>query len=185
MFLTVKLLLKFLKLINSETAPSQLASGVAFGLIVGVSPFFTWHNLVIFLIVCLFRVNLSMFFLSSAFFSIVAFAFDPVFDQIGYWLLVDVSVARPAWIWIASQPILPFFKLNNTVVMGSLALGVALFLPVFILSIWGVRRYRERWREKIKNSQAVKAMKATKLYGTLSGLFNKYQSLQDKWSRLS
>jgi len=185
MFLTIKLFLKFLRLINSETAPSQLAAGLAFGLIVGVSPFFSLHNLVVFLIVCLFRVSFSMFFLSSAFFSIVAFAFDPLFDRLGYWLLVDLSAARPAWIWIASQPILPFFKLNNTIVVGSLALGIALFLPSFLLSIWAVRCYRDKWREKIKNSKAVKVLKATKLYGTFSGLFGKYQGLQDKWSRLS
>jgi len=58
-------------------------------------------------------------------------------------------------------------------------------LPTFLLSVWAVRRYREKWREKIKNSKAVKAMKATKMYGTVSALFDKYQSLQDKWSRLS
>lgn len=185
MLLLTKFLLKFLKLLNSETEPTQLAAGICFGLIVGFSPFFTWHNLIIFLLVCLFRVNLSMFFLSSAVFAILAFALDPVFDAFGYWLLVDMTAARPLWIWIASAPILPFFKLNNTVVLGSLAAGIVLFIPLFIWSTWAVKQYRKRWRQQIMNSKAMKALKATKLYGTLSGLYEKYQSLQDKWSKFT
>ncbi len=126
-----------------------------------------------------------MFFLSSAVTALIAFGLDPVFDWFGYWLLVDFKAARPVWIWIATQPILPFFKLNNTVVMGSLATALVLFIPVFILSVWAIRQYRKRWKEKIVNSRTLKALKATKLGGTINALYEKYESFQDKWSKLT
>jgi len=180
MLIILKTLHKLLKLLNSETAPSQLSAGIAFGMIVGLSPFFAWHNLVIFLLVFLLRVNLSMFFMATAFFAIIGFFMDPLFDRLGYFLLVELDVARSLWIWIASAPILPFFRLNNTVVMGSLALSLITYFPVFVVAIWAIGQYRKHWKEKIKDSKFMKWFKATKLYG----LYEKYQNFQEKWENL-
>jgi uncharacterized protein (TIGR03546 family) len=139
----------------------------------------------IFLIVCLFRVNLSMFFLSSAVFSIVAFILDPLLDGFGYWILADVEAFRSAWVWVASQPLLPYMKLNNTIVMGSLALGLLLFVPVFIASIVLIKKYRAKWRAQMRDSKTLKAMRASKVFGILFSSFEKYQNLQEKWNKIA
>lgn len=185
MLLALKMISKFLQLLNSETAASQLAAGAAFGMIVGLSPFFTWHNLMIFLLVCLFRVNFAMFFLSTAVFAVLGFLLDPLFDALGYWLLVDVHSLRPLWIQIATAPILPFFRLNNTVVMGSLAFSLALFLPLFIFFTWAVIQYRKTWREKMKKSSWMRAVKATKVYSSFNKVYAQYVNLRDKWEKLT
>lgn len=181
MFFLLKTFNKFISLLNSETAPSQLAAGLAFGMIVGFSPFFTWHNLFVFLLVCLLRVNFAMFFLSTAVCSILAFALDPLFDWFGYLLLVDWRAARPLWVYISTAPLLPFFRLNNTVVLGSLAVSLILFIPVFISFVFFVKAYRQRWRERMANSRLIKSLKATKLYGC----YVKFESFRDKWRRLT
>lgn len=177
MFLFLKSLAKILQLLNSETAPSQLAAGVCFGMIVGLSPTISWLNLFFFLVVFLLRVNLSLFFMSTAIFALLSFALDPLFDRVGYWALVDLTAARQLWVAIASAPILPYFRLNNTIVMGSLLTALILFLPVFFALIIVVKKYRSTWRERLKKAKWVKALKATKLYS----LYQKYESFREKW----
>ncbi len=178
MFVVLKTLNSFLKLLHSETAPSQLAAGVAFGMMVGLTPFMSLHNLVIFLIVCLFRVNFSIFFMSLAVFSILGFLMDPFFDWLGYVLLVDLRALRPFWILLMSGPIIPFFRFNNTIVTGSLTTSLFLFVPVFISFYYFVNIYRRSLREKLINSRFVKALRATPLYG----FYQKYQNFREKLS---
>ena len=181
MLFLLKTLHNLIKVLHSETAPSQLASGLAFGMIVGLTPFVSLHNLVIFFIVALFRVNFSMFFLSLGIFSVTAFALDSLFDQVGYSLLVSLTAARPFWISITSGALWPFFRFNNTVVMGSLAVSLALFFPVMLGGIVFIRVYRERWKEKMQNSKFMKALKATPFYG----LYEKYQNFRERMSAFS
>lgn len=185
MLLIIKLLAKFLQLINSETSPSQLAAGACFGLLVGLSPLFSLHNLVLFLLVCLLRVNFGMFFLSLAVFKILAFALDPFFDWLGYLVLVEVTSLRSFWVALSSMPVLPFFRFNNTIVAGSLTFGLAVFIPAFVFFVWAIHQYRRSWRERIKKSRAAKAIKATKLYGTFNSVYQKYARVRDSWERVT
>lgn len=181
MFIFFKTLHQILKLLNSETAPSQLSAGIVFGMLIGLSPISALHNAILLLVVFLFRVNLSMFFLSFGFFSLLSFVLDPVFDWIGYWTLVDLKMARPLWIEISTGAIWPFFRLNNTIVMGSLVFGLFLALPLFFISSKGVLNYRLRWREQLKESKFVKMLRATPLYG----FYEKYQGFKEKMSVIS
>lgn len=177
MFIIIKTIHGILKLLNSETSPIQMGAGIAFGMILGLTPLMSLHNLVIFLLVCLLRVNFSMFFLSWGWFSVLGFLLDPIFDGVGYWALVDLKSMRPFWIQITSGAIWPFFRFNNTIVMGSLLVSLILLIPVWILSIFLVKAYRAHWREQIRDSKFMKVLKATPLYG----LYDKYQNLRQKF----
>jgi uncharacterized protein (TIGR03546 family) len=178
MFLIIKTLHNFLKLLNSETSPAQLSAGVAFGMLLGFVPIASLSWICFFLLVCLFRVNFSMFFLSFALFGILSFALDPVFDWFGYLLLVDVEVLRPLWIQLTTVAIFPFFHFNNTIMAGSIGLGLVLFIPVFMTAKKLVLLYRKQWREKLQKSKAIMAFKATPFYG----IYDKYQNLKTKFN---
>jgi uncharacterized protein (TIGR03546 family) len=177
MFFIIKTVHGVLKVLNSETAPSQIAAGIAFGLIVGLTPLFSLHNLIFFLIVCLFRVNLSMFFTSLGLFSIVGWALDPLWDKIGYALLVNFKAARPLWIELTTGAIWPFFRFNNTILIGSLTASLILFAPVFVEAIFLVKLYRRTLRVQIQDSAVMKALKATPIFGW----YEKYQMLRQKF----
>lgn len=181
MFFIVKTLHSVLKVLNSETARSQLAAGVMFGMVMGLGPTLTLHNLLLFFVVALFRVNLSIFFVSLGFFSFVGWLFDPVWDKLGYWLLVDLKAVRPLWIEFSTGPILPYFRFNNTIVIGSLVFGLIAALPIFLISMKFVSLYRARWREKIQSSKFVKILKATPFYG----MYEKYQAAKSKLGLIS
>lgn len=174
MLIFLRLIGKFLKLLNSETSPWQLAAGVCFGMLVGFSPLMVWHNLALFLLVCLLRVNLGMFFLSFGIFQILAFALDPLFDRLGYFVLVDLEALRPFWIQIATTPGLPLLRWNNTIVIGSLSFGVMLFVPVFVAFGFFVVAYRSTLKERILKSKLMVTFRATKAYS----LVQKYQDFR-------
>ena len=55
----MQLLAKLLKALNSDDSPWQLAFGVMLGMIMGLTPFWGLHSLLILFIVLFLRVNLS------------------------------------------------------------------------------------------------------------------------------
>ncbi|MDB5037886.1 MAG: hypothetical protein JWQ35_1414 [Bacteriovoracaceae bacterium] len=126
---------KIVKLFNSEVKPNQLAWGISFGMMVGLTPLLSLHNLISLLVVCLFRINFLMFFLSLGLFSVLSFLLRPFFDWFGYLLLVDMTALRSFWIFMTTGPVVPFFRFNNTVMTGSFFLSLALFFPLFILIV--------------------------------------------------
>jgi len=54
---------------------------------------------------------------------------------------------------------------NNTVVLGSLVCWLALAMPLFFASRWGVARYRATVAERIKRWRLYQVITASKLYG--------------------
>jgi uncharacterized protein (TIGR03546 family) len=55
-------------------------------------------------------------------------------------------------------PLVPFTRFNNTVVMGALAAGLALWIPVFLLARVLVRVYRKHIHPRLAESRIVKAI---------------------------
>lgn len=179
--LVAQFLNRFIRLLNSETKPSQLAAGFCLGLIVGLSPFWTWHNLIVFLLVCFFRVNLSMFFLSTAIFSLVGFFLDPLMDHLGYFLLTEISSLRELWVYLAQSPLLAYFRFNNSIVLGSLVIGIVFFPLLFPAMCVAIQKYRQSWREQIKKSKLVKSLQATKFYKA----YQRFDQARASWRRWS
>ena len=167
----LKLLVKIIKILQSEISPSQIAGGIVLGMILGLTPFWSLHNLIVILIIIVVAVNISMMLLSFAFFSGVAYLLDPLFHSLGYYFLVDVPSLKPLWTAIVNSPILALSNLNNTVTLGSLLVSLLLVIPVFFLSKKGVLFYRKHLAEKVKK------MKISRIV-TGSKIFNMYQKFK-------
>jgi uncharacterized membrane protein len=60
-------------------------------------------------------------------------------------------------------PLLPLSRFNNTVVMGGLIAGIALWVPVFLLFRYLVNLYRSGLRDGIAGSRQVKALRRVPL----------------------
>ena len=162
-----------LKELNSKTNPKEIGVGAAFGAIIGLTPFWCLHNLVIVAIMMFINVSSGAAVVFTVIFSFVAFAFDPLANAVGYWLLVDVNALQPFWAKIYNMPFIPLSKFNNTLVLGSLVISLILFYPIYRLTIYGVNEYRARLKtkiEKIKFFQILKATKFVQWYLQVSGL---------------
>ena len=159
----IKMTAKLLKVLNSETEPEQISVAICFSMIMGFTPLWSLHNLVVLLLVLLIRVNLSAFILALGFFSAVAYALDPVFHMIGLSILTAKSLES---LWTALYSIL-LFRLdgfNNSISMGSLITSILLFIPLFFTINFLIRKYRDYLLAWIRKARIVRIFQASKLY---------------------
>lgn len=163
MSLLLKQLFSLIKLLNSETGTTQIASGVSLGFILGMSPLFSLQSLLVFLLLFIFRIQLGAAFASAFFFKFIAYLLDPVCHDIGNTLLQKKSL-EPLFTHLYNLPIIPLTRFNNTIVLGSGVLAI-LFLPiVFIGSTLLIKKYRKTVVARFEKTKLWKAIKATSLY---------------------
>jgi uncharacterized protein (TIGR03546 family) len=166
----LRLVAKTLKVLNSETDPGQISLALVLAMIMGFTPFWSPHNLIVLFLVLLLRANLSSFLLGLAFFGSVAYLLDPVFHRSGLLLLTADPLSG---LWTSLYNTLPgrLDRINNTLVAGSLTLSLLLTIPAFFLFNLLVLKYRERvmkWVEKSRIAQVIKANRFYRIYQSVS-----------------
>jgi uncharacterized protein (TIGR03546 family) len=167
---------RIFKILNSETEPFQISLALCLAMIAGLTPLWTLHNLVVLLLVLVLRVNLTTFLVAWLGFSGIAYLLDPLFHVIGLHLLT-YDAMQGVWTLLYNSFVWRLSNFNNSIVMGSLVVALALFLPVFILTRRVIDKYREHILAWVMKSHIVKAIKASKFY-------NVYQTVSD-WRGLS
>ena len=163
MFGLIKLIQSLVGALHSEGTPGQLAAGIALGSILGLTPLVNIHNAVVFAALVLLNVSFAGGMLGWALFVPIGFILDPLFDWLGHALLLAPSL-RGLWTSLYNTPIVPLTNFNNTVVLGSLAFALLLFLPLFFATRWAVTRYRATIGERVRQSRFYRAVMASKVY---------------------
>ncbi len=167
----MRLILKLIKALNSETDPAQISLGLCFGLVAGLTPILSLHNTVVLLLVLLLRVNVSAFIASTLLSSGVAWAIDPYLSRIGLAVL-QAGALEGLWTSFYNMTIFRLERFNNSIVMGSLVTSLALFIPLFFIFSTLIRQYRERvlgWINRLKIVQTLKASRIYGIYDSLTG----------------
>ncbi len=142
-----------LKHLHSDDTPGQVGAGLALGAILGLTPLLNLHNVVVLILIIMLRVSFSGALLGWLLFTPLGFAFDPLFDALGHRLLLETPALTGVWTTLYNTPVVPLTNFNNTVVLGSLAVAVALFLPLNALGRFGVRRYRAAVQAWVRRHQ--------------------------------
>jgi len=162
----LRLLARFLKLLGSETAPGQIALGVALALVAGLTPLASVHNLIVLFLLLVLRANLSAFLVAWAVFSGVAYLADPAFHALGLWLLT-LPALEGFWTFLYNVPGMRLTRFHHTIVLGSLVVSFGLVVPVHLLSVAAVRRYREQVLARVRALKVTQMLKANRLYRAL------------------
>lgn len=161
------LLLKFFqslfKALNSDGTPGQVGLGIALGMAFGLTPLLSLHNLVVLAIAMLTTVSFPGVMLGWALAVPLGFALDPVFDAVGHALLTMPALTA-LFTWAVNTPVVALFRLNNTIVLGSLVVWLAALVPLALLFRMLVGRYRAHIFARLEQSRLFKAVKASKLY---------------------
>ncbi|GAB4184065.1 MAG: hypothetical protein Kow00108_21570 [Calditrichia bacterium] len=157
---------KIIKILRSDGTPVQIAVGFSMGMMAGFIPFDTLHVILIWLGVIIFNVSFGAFLFGWIIFSGFAYLFDPLFHDLGYKILVDLSFLKGFFTWLSNTSILALTRFNNTVVMGSTILSILLFVPLFFFIKYFVIYYREHIDAKIQKWKIIQSIKASKLYKT-------------------
>lgn len=158
-----EMLAKLLKALNSDRAPGQISSAFVFAMIIGFTPTLGLHSLVLLLLVLLLRVHLASFIVAFGLFSAMAYLLDPIFNDIGYQLLTRAEW-QGFWTELYQSTAWRVSRFNNTALLGSLTFSLVMALPLFFLSNWLIKKYRERFLVWINKSKLMQALRANKFY---------------------
>jgi uncharacterized protein (TIGR03546 family) len=159
----LKQIFQLIKMLNSETGTNQIASGLALGFILGMSPILSLQGILILLLMILFRVQFGAASLAAFFFAFVAYLLDPLFHLVGDYIL-HVASLQGIFTELYNMPLVPLTRFNNTVVMGSGVLGFALCIPLFFLFKYLIATYREQVVAKFKETKFWKSFQLTSFY---------------------
>tara|TARA_R110000868_G_scaffold259361_12_gene517486 strand:- start:6820 stop:7344 length:525 start_codon:yes stop_codon:yes gene_type:complete len=163
MLILLKYVAKLLKALASEASPSQIAGGLILGMIIGLTPIMSIHNLLIIFLIIILKVNIGMAILSFLIFSGIAYLADPMFHSFGIWLLEQEGM-QTTYTTMYNNEYWAITKFYNTVVIGSFFLALILCIPMFPLSKIGVVQYRKHIHERVMKTKAMKWLKGTKIY---------------------
>lgn len=155
---------KFIKVMRAGASPAQIAGGFALGALIGLMPFLTLQSFIIFCIIFLLNVNLSAATFAIFIASFGAFLLDPLFHNLGFFILTGIASLQALWAKLYNMPVGPLTRFNNTVVMGSFISGLALFLPFYFGMKKLVVAYREGLEAKIKQWKIVQIITGSKAW---------------------
>ena len=168
----MKQIFAFFQMLHSETGTNQIAAGIACGLILGFAPVFSLQTILVIFVLFFFRIQIGAATLSAFFFKLIAWILDPVSHQIGMAVLESEGL-KPTFTTLYNMPLVPLTRFYNTIVMGSGVLTIALALPVFFLSKFLIKKYREQIVARFSQTKIWKVVKATTFYKW----YAKYQEL--------
>ena len=155
-------IIKLFRVISSETSPLQISAAFALSMVAGLTPLLSLHNLLVILLLLVLRVNIAAFLLGLAFFTGIAYLLDPVFHKLGYAILNNPSLID-TWTGLYNITILRISHFNNTIVMGSLLVALAAFIPVMVIFNFLIKYYRENMLEYLNNSRMFRLIKNSKI----------------------
>ncbi len=156
-------LLKMLKALNSEVGPWQIAFAGALAMVIGLTPLWSVHNLIILLFAFIFRVHLATFFVFWGVFSGVAYLLDPWFHQIGMSLLTKESL-QTLWTGFYQNDFWLVTHFNHSITLGSLLVTVVAFFPTAVLFRLGIIKYRSKMMPFINKLKIIQVLKGSKFY---------------------
>ena len=171
----VQYIAKLIKILRSAASPNQIAGGCVLGMIMGLTPLMSLHNVVVLILLIMLNVNIAMAIFCLGVFSGFAYLLDPLFHDFGYYMLVDVQGLKALWTSMYNIPIIALSKFNNTVVMGSLLSSIIAVIPMFFLIKYAVIGYRKHIDARFQKLKIVQIIKGSKIYS----LYEKIKNLGD------
>jgi uncharacterized protein (TIGR03546 family) len=156
--LVVRLLRGVVSIFTAAGSPRHIALGIALGAMIGLVPKGNLTAALLVILLFSLRVNLAAGTAAALLFSWAGAWTDPLANRIGTAILTH-PVAKPIGACLFDLPAVPWTALNNTVVLGSLILGLIVFYPVYWLSYSVLEKHRDRVAAKLAKFKAAAILK--------------------------
>ncbi len=118
--------------------PWRYGMAVVLGLTIGLLPKDSAICYILAVLGIFLPVSLPVAVVSAAVFSIIGPFLDAITDPVGYWLLTQPSL-NSFWQTVAATPGSTWLRLNNSVVVGSLAIAGIFAIPTLLFANWCTR----------------------------------------------
>lgn len=137
----LKAIVKFFKVLNSNSHPGEIANAVCLGMMLGFLPKnnLFWYILAIFFVFL--RIHRGCLTIFTFLFALIAPSLDFIFDKIGYFILTIDSLNN-IFGYLLEIPFVAFTKFNNSIVMGAFIFSICAYIPVYFI----VRLFLKLWR---------------------------------------
>jgi uncharacterized protein (TIGR03546 family) len=163
----IKPIVRAIVALNSNVKREQLAAGFACGLLFALLPAGNLLWFLLFFATFFFKVNYAMQLLVALLLSPLRLLVGSALDELG-WAILNAPFLRGAFTALYNAPIAPLTRFNNTIVMGGLVAGLALWLPAFLGMRSFVSVYRAKLAPKFHESKFYKAFQKLPLVGPVS-----------------
>jgi len=164
----LRLLKDLIQALHGGSDPRHLAAGFALGAALGLVPKGNLFAAVFFLLFFALRVDKGLALLSAALFTGVGYAWDGVAHKLG-WALLQAGALKGLWTALYDMPIVPLTRFNNTVVLGNLVIGLALYLPLYFAFLKAVALYDAHLRARVEALPVLKAFKKWDIFEKYKG----------------
>ena len=149
MFLVLRPVRLLLKALLTQSSPRQMSWGLALGVLAGLVPKGNLLAIAIGIFIAMLRINLGVAMAAAVEVTFASGYLDPVSDSVGKWILSSASL-QDVWIRIYNTPLMPWTDFNNSIVMGSFVLGLAVAWPVHRASLPMFEYYSDLLAEHAK-----------------------------------
>lgn len=149
--------------LHGSSDPRHLAAGFALGAALGLVPKGNLFALGFFFLFFLLRLNKGTALMSAAFFTPVGYLLDAPAHKVGLALL-KADALKGLWTALYDMPVVPLTRFNNTVVLGNLVFGLALFVPLYFAFLRFVSWYAANLAPKVESLKLVQALKGANWY---------------------
>jgi len=113
---------------------------------------------------CALRINLAAGTASIALFAWAGLFLDPISHRVGHYLLTRQAL-EPYWTSLSTIKFMPWTAYNNTVVLGSTVIGLALLVPVYAVSRPVFARFAPRLAEFVRKYHVAQVLHGGELTG--------------------
>jgi uncharacterized protein (TIGR03546 family) len=161
---------KFIVALNGNVKKTEIATGIAWGVLLGLVPAGCFYWIVVFVLSFLFRNNFATKLLTMTVLKLLSPFIVFFIDNIG-WLVLHMEYFQNLFTTMYNMPFVPFTRFNNTLVMGGLTAGVALWLPVFIVFLPLISLYRKYIAIRVRNSKIIKTIAKSPLLKLVDKIF--------------
>lgn len=160
-------LVNFLKALNSNSKPSQIANSFCIGLILGFMPKNNLLWYILFIFFAFVRINKCGYYIMTIIGTLTAYLIDPLFDKIGYAILTFAPLEN-FYAWALDIPFVGFTKFNNTIVAGSLVFGLLAYIPFFLIMYLLIKLWRKHIAPRFNDSKVLKTIYQIPVVGKIA-----------------
>jgi len=175
---------KILAILKSDLSPNQIGLAFALGVFAGLPPM-GLHVAIPCTLALLIRCSFRAFLISMGLFKLLSLALAQGAFSIGRWLLDANRGLDAFWRWLTHLPVLAPMGYERYLLLGGIALSLALSVPTFFLIRFLVARYRVSFARWVARWRISARLRGSRMMGVLRRLFAggeaKYLAPASRW----
>ena len=154
---------RLIKLLNSEQSAKQIAGALCLALVIGLTPVYSLHNLIVLFMVLFLRVNIGVFLFFWPLFSLLGLVLSPLANLAGAYLL-EAPMLTPMWEAFYNTLVGRWSNFYYSGVIGGLLISLVLAAFIFPLVLYLLHHYRTRLLKKLEQLYIARIFKASRLW---------------------